>query len=185
MWSFWALRVPAPEKPGLVARGVSPWKANGRAAKPQRGDREPEVGTTRDWPGTAAWVWCIGRRRPFDACSRLSPLRGFVVRGCRCPGACAPGYRPSPLRGECSIPHRAASGTPSIQKRRAWECRRLDRHCYSQFSASVVQYRIVTLRSLLSPPVARRYGAEGSTSGGPNIAWSKRTMALLRSSTIK
>ncbi len=176
LWSFWALRVPAPEEPGFVARGVSPWKANGRAAKPQRGDRDPEVGTTRGWPGTAAWVWCIGRRRLFDACSSLSPLRGFVVRGCRCPGACAPGYRPSPLRGECSIPHKAASGTPSIQKCRACDCRRLDRHCHSHF---------ITLRGLPPPPIARCYGAEGSTSGGPNVAWTKRTMAPLRSSTIK
>ena len=38
---LWALRVPAPEEPGLLARGASPWDANDRAAKPQRGDSEP------------------------------------------------------------------------------------------------------------------------------------------------
>ena len=46
--AFWALRVPAPEEPGLVARGVSPWNADDRATEPQRGDSEPEVGARRD-----------------------------------------------------------------------------------------------------------------------------------------
>ncbi len=120
--SFWALRVPAPEEPGLVARGASPWNANDRAGKPQWGGRAPEVGARRGWPGTAAWVWCIGRRCPSHACRSLSPLRGFVVRGCRCPGACAPGYRPSSLLDECAIPHNAA-GVPLLLSSAESDCR--------------------------------------------------------------
>ena len=43
------LRVPAPEEPGLVARGVSPWNANGQADKPRRGDRTPEAAVYRPY----------------------------------------------------------------------------------------------------------------------------------------
>ena len=75
-----AWRVPAPEEPRLVARGASPWNANGRAAEPRRGDRI------------------------------LPALRGFVVRGCCCPGAYAPGYRPSSLRDLYLAPERVRLG---------------------------------------------------------------------------
>ncbi len=37
--SLRTLRIPAPEEPRLIARGVSPWYASGQATKPQRGDR--------------------------------------------------------------------------------------------------------------------------------------------------
>ena len=74
------MRVLALEEPRWVARGASPWNANGRAAKPWRGDRTLEARARRGWPNPTAGVWRIGGRCPSHAYRSLPALRNFVVR---------------------------------------------------------------------------------------------------------
>src|SRR4051812_17314898 len=64
----------APEGPGRVARGASPWKKGEQATKPRRGD--------------------VASRYVS-----MSPLRGLHLTGRRLPGTHAPGYTTLPLRG--------------------------------------------------------------------------------------